>query len=315
MNNQRHTTMKRQMPLGPFLNCVTTQIGNPEEDLSGKKPKDTLPKRKGDVLGKGLMYVDIKVNGKAIRAMVDTGATHNCIYSTKVERLGLTLEKGCGRVKTINSATQPVAGIARSLLIKGDNRVAINIEKKINKALTKDSVAQQLLKLVESSKTRQFWQEEGKSAFEIVNGQQLLLPHTVNVPNTGKSPRAVSFSEEWWQNIDLAHSYLEKAARKRKKHANKTKRSQEFNAGDKVIIKLLPQDRKFLKERDSHLLQKYEGPLTIVKKIGKMAYKVTPPQWWSRQLHLVFHVSMLKPFYEDALDPSRGEIKRPRPKP
>ncbi|KAK3042738.1 hypothetical protein RJ639_000796 [Escallonia herrerae] len=42
-----------------------------------------------------------------------------------------------------------------------------------------------------------------------------------------------------------------------------------------------------------------------------MAYKVGPPQWWSRQLHPFFHISMLKTFYEDAADPSRGEIKRP----
>ncbi|KAK3022710.1 hypothetical protein RJ639_046694 [Escallonia herrerae] len=62
-----------------------------------------------------------------------------------------------------------------------------------------------------------------KSAFEIVNGQQPLLPHTVNVPNTGKSPRAVSFSEEWRQNIDLAHSYLEKAAIRMKKNTDKNK--------------------------------------------------------------------------------------------
>ncbi|KAK3021216.1 hypothetical protein RJ639_046635 [Escallonia herrerae] len=155
----------------------------------------------------------------------------------------------------------------------------------------------------------------GKSAFEIVNGQQPLLPHTVNVPNAGKSPRAISFSEEWRQNIDLAHSYLEKAARRMKKHADKNRRSQEFNVGDKVMVKLLPQDRKFLRGRDSRLLQKYEGPLTIVKKIGKMAYKVDPPHWWSRQLHPVFHVSMLKPFYEDTSDPSRGQIKRQGLKP
>ncbi|KAK2979456.1 hypothetical protein RJ640_015085 [Escallonia rubra] len=155
----------------------------------------------------------------------------------------------------------------------------------------------------------------GKSAFEIVNGQQPLLPHTVNVPNAGKSPRAISFSEEWRQNIDLAHSYLEKAARRMKKHADKNRRSQEFNVGDKVMVKLLPQDRKFLRGRDSRLLQKYEGPLTIVKKIGKMAYKVDPPNWWSRQLHPVFHVSMLKPFYEDTADPSRGQIRRPGLKP
>ncbi|KAK3012642.1 hypothetical protein RJ639_008598 [Escallonia herrerae] len=508
-----------------WCNTVTTQVGNPKKSLTGEEPKDMPPKKKGDVPGKGLMYVDIKVNGKAIRAMVDTGATHNYISSTEVERLGLTLEKGCGRVKAINSAAQPVAGIARSVLIKigpyegrtnfsvvimddfklilgleflrdtkttvmpctnslvmlgnkpcviptissragersisalqlkrglkrdettylamlragstnsvadalsrraeldqvalmamnaivrADSRVAINIGKKIKKALTRDPVAQQLLKLIESGKTRQFWQEDGllmtkgrrywgmpqdivsdrdsrftgnfwtelfklfgsqlsmsssyhpesdgqterfnsmleeylrhfvsatqknwvklldvaqlcfnsrkssstgKSAFEIVNGQQPLLPHTVNVPNAGKSPRAISFSEEWRQNIDLARSYLEKAARRMKKHADKNRRSQEFNVGDKVMVKLLQQDRKFLRGRDSRLLQKYEGPLTVVKKIGKMAYKVDPPHWWSRQLHPVFHVSMLKPFYEDTADPSRGQIKRQGLKP
>ncbi|KAK3017137.1 hypothetical protein RJ639_006139 [Escallonia herrerae] len=510
-----------------WCNAVTTQVGNPKKSLTGEEPKDMPPKKKGDVPGKGLMYVDIKVNGKAIRAMVDTGTTHNYISSTEVERLGLTLEKGCGRVKAINSAAQPVAGIVRSVLIKigpyegrtnfsvvimddfklilgleflrdtkttvmpctnslamlgnkpcviptispragersisalqwqellaefnfmleyragstnsvadalsrraeldqvalmamnaidrADSRVAINIGKKIKKALTRDLVAQQLLKLIESGKTRQFWQEDGllmtkgrryvvkywgmpqdivsdrdsrftgnfwtelfklfgsqlsmsssyhpesdgqterfnsmleeylrhfvsatqknwvklldvaqlcfnsrkssstgKSAFEIVNGQQPLLPHTVNVPNAGKSPRAISFSEEWRQNIDLAHSYLEKAARRMKKHADKNRRSQELNVGDKVMVKLLPQDRKFLRERDSRLLQKYEGPLTIVKKIGKMAYKVDPPHWWSRQLHPVFHVSMLKPFYEDTADPSRCQIKRQGLKP
>ncbi|KAK3032811.1 hypothetical protein RJ639_035417 [Escallonia herrerae] len=155
----------------------------------------------------------------------------------------------------------------------------------------------------------------GKSAFEIENGQQPLLPHTVNVPNAEKSPRAISFSEEWRQNIDLAHSYLEKAARRMKKHVDKNRRSQEFNVGDKVMVKLLPHDHKFLRGRDSRLLQKYEGPLTIVKKIGKMAYKVDPPHWWSRQLHPVFHVNMLKPFYEDTADPSRGQIKRQGLKP
>ncbi|KAK2996794.1 hypothetical protein RJ639_026182 [Escallonia herrerae] len=277
-----------------------------------------------------------------------------------------------------------VALMAMNAIVRADSRVAINIGKKIKKALTRDPVAQQLLKLIESGKTQQFWQEDGllmtkgrrywgmpqdivsdqdsrftgnfwtelfklfgsqlsmsssyhpesdgqterfnsmleeylrhfvsatqknwvklldvaqlcfnsrkssstgKSAFEIVNGQQPLLPHTINVPNAGKSPRAISFSEEWRQNIDLAHSYLEKA-RRMKKHANKNRRSQEFN--------------------------KYEGPLTIVKKIGKMAYKVDPPHWWSRQLHPVFHISMLKPFYEDTVDPSRGQIKRQGLKP
>ncbi|KAK2968968.1 hypothetical protein RJ640_012422 [Escallonia rubra] len=165
-----------------------------------------------------------------------------------------------------------VALMAMNAIVRADSRVAINIGTKIRKALTRDPVAQQLLKLIEresDGQTERFnsmleeylrhfvnaiqknWvkllnvaqlcfnsrksSSTGKSAFEIMNGQQPLLPHTINVPNAGKSPRAISFSEEWRQNIDLAHSYLEKAARRMKKHADKNMRSQEFNVGDKVM--------------------------------------------------------------------------------
>ncbi|KAL0319586.1 UNVERIFIED_CONTAM: hypothetical protein Sradi_5220100 [Sesamum radiatum] len=67
---------------------------------------------------KGLMFIDVKIHGKPIRAMIDTGATHNYLASAKVERLGLVLKKGTGQVKAINSAAQPIAGVAKSVLIK-----------------------------------------------------------------------------------------------------------------------------------------------------------------------------------------------------
>ncbi|KAK2967140.1 hypothetical protein RJ640_006109 [Escallonia rubra] len=297
---------KEEDAVGAFpqwCNAVTTQVGNPEESSTGEKPKNMPPKKKSDVPGKGLMYVDIKVNRKAIRAMAR--------WQELLAEFNFMLENRAGSTNSVADALSwraeldQVTLMAMNAIVRADSRVAINIGKKIRKALTRDPVAQQLLKLIES----------GKSAFEIVNGQQPLLPHTVNVLNAGKSPRAISFSEEWRQNIDLAHSYLEKAARRMKKHVDKNRRSQDFNVGDKVMVKLLPQDRKFLRGRDSRLLQKHDGPLTIVKKIGKMAYKVDPPNWWSPQLHPFFHVSMLKPFYEDTVDPSRGQIRRARLKP
>lgn len=85
-----------------------------EQEIKAKG-KDEIGKAQN---GKGLMYLDVKINGKPIRAMVDTGATHNYLASTEVERLGLVLEKGVGRVKAINSAAQPVAGLARSVPIR-----------------------------------------------------------------------------------------------------------------------------------------------------------------------------------------------------
>ncbi|KAL0307250.1 UNVERIFIED_CONTAM: hypothetical protein Sradi_6142300 [Sesamum radiatum] len=50
--------------------------------------------------------------------MIDTGATHNYLVSAEVERFGLVLEKGVRRVKAINSAAQPIADVAKSVLIK-----------------------------------------------------------------------------------------------------------------------------------------------------------------------------------------------------
>ncbi|KAL0303328.1 UNVERIFIED_CONTAM: hypothetical protein Sradi_6200900 [Sesamum radiatum] len=64
------------------------------------------------------MFVDVKTHGKPIRAMVDTGVTHNYLANAEVERLGLVLEKGVGQVKAINSAAQPIASVAKSMLIK-----------------------------------------------------------------------------------------------------------------------------------------------------------------------------------------------------
>ncbi|KAK2992373.1 hypothetical protein RJ640_018292 [Escallonia rubra] len=179
-----------------FDNIGHVQQGEQSDFQSGQPPTDEQPETQDYEEEDAVMAfpqwcnaVTTQVNGKAIRAMVDPGATHNYISSIEVERLGLTLEKRCGRVKVINSAAQPVAGIARSVLIKGmlnsvadalsrrteldqlaltamnaivrgDIPAAINIGKKIKKALTKDSVAQQLLKLVESDKTRPFCQED-----------------------------------------------------------------------------------------------------------------------------------------------------------
>ncbi|KAK2980058.1 hypothetical protein RJ640_028787 [Escallonia rubra] len=94
MNSQTGKTVNRKMSLGPFCNAMTFEVGNPKGDLIGETLKGTPPKKKADIPGKGLMFLDIKVNGKVIRAMVDTRATDNYISSTEVERLGLTVEKG-----------------------------------------------------------------------------------------------------------------------------------------------------------------------------------------------------------------------------
>ncbi|KAL0434182.1 UNVERIFIED_CONTAM: hypothetical protein Slati_2752500 [Sesamum latifolium] len=92
------------------------RVGKTAPALTGSHPEDETQPR--NPRKKGLMFVDVKIHGKPIRAMVDTGATHNYLASAEVERLGLVLEKGVGQVKAINSAAQPITGVPKFVLIK-----------------------------------------------------------------------------------------------------------------------------------------------------------------------------------------------------
>ena len=53
------------------------------------------------------------------------------------------------------------------------------------------------------------------------------------------------------------------------------------------------------------LVRRYESPFRVLKRVGKVAYKLVLPA--KLKVHSVFHVSMLKSFYEDQGDPARGE--------
>ncbi|XP_070029819.1 uncharacterized protein [Nicotiana sylvestris] len=147
-----------------------------------------------------------------------------------------------------------------------------------------------------------------KNTFEIVIGQQSLLPHTFNAPNISKSPRAASFSKEWKRNLEIVWSYLVKSQKRMKRHANQNCCFVEYQVGDKMMVKI-PKRYLFTRVHDPRLLKKYIGPLSIERRIGKVAYRVDTPAWW--KIHPVFHVSLLKPFWEDTEDPSRSQLTIP----
>ena len=140
-----------------------------------------------------------------------------------------------------------------------------------------------------------------KSAFEIVSGQQPLLPHTVD-EYKGKVPRAYNFTKEWKDNAEIARAYLEKASKRMKKWANQGRRPLDFQPGDLVLIKFKPEQLRFMHKQDRRLMRKYEGSFAIISKIGKVAYKVEIPAWM-KKVHPIFHISNLKlyhPYVEDA---------------
>ncbi|RVW61382.1 Transposon Ty3-I Gag-Pol polyprotein [Vitis vinifera] len=64
---------------------------------------------------KGLMYVEALVNGKATKALVDTGATHNFVSEDEAKRLEFQASKEGGWLKAVNLAAKPSHGVARKV--------------------------------------------------------------------------------------------------------------------------------------------------------------------------------------------------------
>ena len=128
-----------------------------------------------------------------------------------------------------------------------------------------------------------------------------MTPHTLARGYTGKSPAAYKFAKGWHEQADIARSYLGKAAKKMKKWADKRRRHAEFQVGDMVLVKIIPIQFKSFRKVHKGLVRKYEGPFPILRRVGKVSYKVElPPRL---KIHPVFHVSNLKPYHEDKEDP------------
>jgi len=163
-----------------------------------------------------------------------------------------------------------------------------------------------LLDVAQFSFNLQKRESTGQSLFEIVTGQQPLTPSSLATGYKGPGPPAYKFANDWNDQVGVARAYLEKASQKMKKWADKKRRLGEFQVGDLMLIKMYNHVR--LAGRHRGLIRRYEGPFSIIKKVGAQAYKVELPP--KIKYHPVFHVSLLKPYHGDNEDSSRGISRR-----
>ncbi|KAA3483534.1 reverse transcriptase [Gossypium australe] len=122
----------------------------------------------------------------------------------------------------------------------------------------------------------------------------------------GAMNQTYRFAKDWQEKNDLARACLPNASKHNKKWVNQNRR----NVGDSILIKL----HLILQHNGLHkgLVQRYEGPFRVSKRVGKVAYKLELLA--KLKVHIVFHVSMLKPFHEsfreDQDDPNQGKFER-----
>ncbi|KAK3027112.1 hypothetical protein RJ639_042406 [Escallonia herrerae] len=84
-----------------------------------------------------------------------------------------------------------------------------------------------------------------------------LTPLALASDYKGRSPLAAQVARSWNEQADVARSYLNKAAHKMKKWADKRRRPKEYKLGDKVMVKLLPQQFKSLRKVQKGLIRRY----------------------------------------------------------
>lgn len=86
---------------------------------------------------------------------------------------------------------------------------------------------------------------------------------------------------------------LIKAQDRMKTFADRRRSERNFEAEDVVLLKLQPYKQTTVREAMPRKhSSKYFGPHTIIKKIGKVGYRLQLPP--TTKIHNIFHVSQLK---------------------
>ena len=88
---------------------TATQHGYPTPWRTQEQPANTYKER--------VMYMSASINGQAVRALLDTGATHNFISEDEAKRLGLKVTKEGGTMKAVNSLTKPIVGTVQGMRV------------------------------------------------------------------------------------------------------------------------------------------------------------------------------------------------------
>ena len=118
-------------------------------------------------------------------------------------------------------------------------------------------------------------------------------------------PAANEFAQRVSAALSQARDSLAAAQARIKRNADELRRELTFSVGDEVLLS--SKNIRLKTAGTRKLLPKFLGPYTVLKRIRNLAYQLELPLEL-KQLHPVFHVSLLRPW-----DPDSGQLPPPAP--
>ncbi|PNX99740.1 putative retroelement pol polyprotein [Trifolium pratense] len=139
----------------------------------------------------------------------------------------------------------------------------------------------------------------GLSPFQVVYGRA--PPTLVDYIPGSTTLQAVEATElERTEVLQILKKKLLKAQATMKEQADQKRIAHQFKVGDKVFVRLRPYRQNSVEgRRVQKLAKRYYGPFKLVNAIGDVAFQLELPP--SSRIHPVFHVSQLKPCFDDSM--------------
>ncbi|KAI3736778.1 hypothetical protein L2E82_26765 [Cichorium intybus] len=107
--------------------------------------------------------------------------------------------------------------------------------------------------------------------------------------------------QETAEKVEVIRERMKAAQSRQKSYANLKNRPMTFQVGDQVLLKVSPWRGIIRFGKRGKLNPRYIGPLNVLEKIGKKAYRLElPPELYG--IHNVFHVCYLRKWLGDKVD-------------
>jgi len=141
----------------------------------------------------------------------------------------------------------------------------------------------------------------GMTPFKVLYGRDPLsiIPTFINDDTSWDLQQQLQQRD---QLLTTLKANLHKAQTRMKLYADKHRTDLQFSVGDYAFVKLQPYCKHSIRLQRNHKLgMRYFRTFKVLSKIGYVAYMLElPPE---AKIHLVFHVSVLKPCHGDPSDP------------